>query len=236
MNMKKHLPNAVTLLNLFFGCMALTAVFRGDVYAVAACTAAAAVADFLDGALARLLHVHSPLGAQLDSLADAVSFGLVPGAVFFYLLGGTQADGFTWQAAPGFLFTVFAVLRLGRFNLDTRQTEHFIGLPTPAATIFVLGWLLIVYTDALGWGASLGRRELIYAAILGLSWLMNAELPMFSLKFKSLQWRGNEIRIIFAVSSVLLLVWFQSAAPLLIIAAYVAVSLFQHWFHSNRKP
>ncbi len=236
MAMKKHLPNAITLLNLFFGCMALTAVFRGDVYAVAAFTAAAALADFLDGALARLLHVHSPLGAQLDSLADAVSFGLVPGAVFFYLLGGTQTDGFSWEAAPGFVLTLFAVLRLGRFNLDTRQTEHFIGLPTPAATIFVLGWLLAVHTDALGWGAALGRKEFIYAAIVALSWLMNAELPMFSLKFKAFQWKGNEIRIIFAAASVGLLVWLQSAALLPIILAYIVVSAILDRVHSNRKP
>lgn len=232
--MKKHLPNAITLLNLFFGCLALVSVFRSDVYAVAAFTAAAAIADFLDGALARLLRVHSPLGAQLDSLADAVSFGAVPGAMFFYLLGGTQADAFPWAAVPGFIVTVFAALRLGRFNLDTRQTEHFIGLPTPAATIFVLGWLLVVHTDALGWGEALGRKEPIYAAIIGLAWLMNAELPMFSLKFKALQWKGNEVRIIFAAMSVALLIWLQAAALLPIILIYIAVSVILHGLKSNR--
>lgn len=233
--MKKNLPNAVTLLNLLFGCMALAAVFRGDVPAVALWIVAAAVADFLDGALARALRVHSLLGAQLDSLADAVSFGVVPGAIFYYLLAGTAAgEGMYIAAVPGFLVSAFAALRLGRFNLDTRQTEHFIGLPTPAATLFALGWLLIVHTDALGWGAALGMPVIIYAGIVGLCWLMNAELPMFSLKFKSLAWAGNEIRYIFAAAAILMLFLFKAAAPTLIIAAYILVSLVQYWFTTKR--
>lgn len=233
--MKKHLPNAITLLNLFFGCLALAAIFRGDITGVALFTTAAALADFADGALARLLRVHSPLGAQLDSLADAVSFGVVPGAIFYYLLGGTTGEVMQWAAVPAFLVPVFAILRLGRFNLDTRQSEHFIGLATPAATIFALGWLLIVDTDALGWGKTLAQPAIIYAAIAGLCSLMNAELPMFSLKFKSLQWKGNEIRIIFAAAAVAAIFIFKMASPLLIVAAYIAVSIVQHWFTSKRN-
>ncbi len=232
--MKKHLPNAITLLNLFFGCMALAATFRADVPAVVGFTMAAALADFLDGAIARWLQVHSPLGAQLDSLADAVSFGVVPGVVFYHLLGGTAGTGIHLAATPAFLLPVFAVLRLGRFNLDTRQSEHFIGLATPATTIFVLGWLLIVHTDALGWGQTLGLPISIYTAIIALCALMNANLPMFSLKFNSFTWQGNEIRIIFALVSAFLLVLFKAAAPAMIIAAYVAVSIAQYWFTSKK--
>ncbi len=233
--MKKHLPNAISLLNLFFGCMAVAAAFRGDVPAVAGFTVAAAVADFLDGALARILKAHSPLGAQLDSLADAVSFGMAPGAMFYHLLGGATGPGLHLAAAPAFLVPVFAVLRLGRFNLDERQHDHFIGLATPAATLFALGWLLIVHTDALGWGKALGQPLAIYSAIAALCVLMNAELPMFSLKFKHIAWKGNEIKIIFAAASVLLLICFKAAAPVFIIVAYVAVSIFQLWFHSKRS-
>lgn len=233
--MKKNLPNAITLLNLFFGCLALSSIFGGDVYLTVLFTGAAAVADFADGALARLLKAHSPLGAQLDSLADAVSFGVVPGAVFYYLLGGTTAAGIHWAASPAFLVTVCAVLRLGRFNLDIRQNDHFIGLATPAATLFAIGWLLIVHTDALGWGKALGQPAAIYTAIALLCVLMNAELPMFSLKFKALGWKGNEIRIIFAAAAVAALFILKAAAPLLIIAAYTGVSLVQHWFTSKQN-
>jgi CDP-diacylglycerol--serine O-phosphatidyltransferase len=233
--MKKNLPNAITLLNLWCGCLALAAAFRGDVNGIVLWTVAAAVADFLDGATARWLKVQSPLGAQLDSLADAVSFGVVPGAIFYFMLGGIAAPEFSFAAVPGFLISVFAVLRLARFNLDTRQHEHFIGLPTPAATMFALGWLLIVHTDALGWSGVLGQPLIIYSGIAALCLLMNAELPMFSLKFKSLGWRGNEIRIIFVAGSLLLLLLLRSAAPLLIIGAYIIVSLILHWFTPKRK-
>lgn len=233
--MKKNLPNAITLLNLWCGCLALAAAFRGDVNGIVLWTVAAAGADFLDGAVARWLKVQSPLGAQLDSLADAVSFGVVPGAIFYFMLGGISSPEFSFAAVPGFLIPVFAVLRLARFNLDTRQHEHFIGLPTPAATMFALGWLLIVHTDALGWSGVLGQPLLMYAGIAALCLLMNAELPMFSLKFKSLGWRGNEIRIIFVAGSLLLLLLLRGAAPLLIIGTYIIVSLILHWFTPKRK-
>ena len=233
--MKKNLPNIITLSNLFFGCLALVSAFRDDVYGVVLWTAAAAMADFLDGAVARWLKVQSPLGAQLDSLADAVSFGVVPGAIFFHLLGGNTAQGLSAAAVPAFFITVFAVLRLARFHLDERQYDHFIGLPTPAATMFALGWLLIVHTDALGWGHALGSPAIIYASIALLCVLMNAELPMFSLKFKTLRWRGNEIRIIFVDGSVLLLIVMPASALLLIIGAYIMVSILIHWLTSKRK-
>ena len=233
--MKKNLPNIITLINLWFGCLALASAFQGDVYSVVLWTAAAAMADFLDGAVARWLKVQSPLGAQLDSLADAVSFGVVPGAIFFHLLGGNTAQGFSAAAVPAFFIPVFAVLRLARFNLDERQHDHFIGLPTPAATMFALGWLLIVHTDALGWGHALGSPAIIYASIALLCVLMNAELPMFSLKFKTLRWRGNEIKIIFVAGSVLLLIVMPASALLLIIGAYIMVSILIHWLTSKRK-
>jgi len=233
--MKKNLPNIITLFNLWCGCLALAAAFRGDTNGIVIWTAAAALADFLDGAVARWLRVQSDLGAQLDSLADAVSFGVVPGAIFFFMLGGTTTPELSTAAVPAFLIPVFAVLRLARFNLDTRQHEDFIGLPTPAATIFAVGWLLVVQTDALGWGAVWSQPVLIYAGIAALCLLMNAELPMFSLKFKTPGWKGNEIRIIFVAGSVILLFVLRTAAPLLIISAYIFVSLFLHWFTSKQK-
>ncbi len=233
--MKQHIPNAITLLNLFWGCMALVYVFRGVFEGVLVCLALAVLADLLDGAMARWLRMQSPLGVQLDSLADAVSFGVVPAGVYFHMLEAAYPPNRWWLAAPAFILTMAAILRLARFNLDERQKDNFIGLPTPAAAVFVVGHWWIIHTDALGWGGGLGSPLMIYAAIALLSWLMHADLPMFSLKMKRLAWQGNEIRITFALLALALVVLFRQAAPALIIAAYVLWSVGSHWFTSKRN-
>ncbi len=233
--MKQHIPNAITLLNLFWGCIALVHVFDGAFEGALVCLAVAALADLLDGAVARALRVQSPLGVQLDSLADAVSFGVVPAAVYFHLLETAYASSRWWPAAPAFILTMAAILRLARFNLDERQKDNFVGLPTPAVAIFVMGHWWIVHTDALGWGHALGSPFPIYMAIALLSLLMHAELPMFSLKMQRLSWRGNEIRITFALLALVLAGLFRQAAPMLIIAAYVLWSVVSHWFTSKRS-
>jgi CDP-diacylglycerol---serine O-phosphatidyltransferase len=226
--MKKNIPNIITLANLFFGCLATVSALNGDIMAMAVWISLAALADFLDGFLARLLKVQSPLGTQLDSLADAVSFGLVPGAIFYYLLGGTTANSVVLSASPAFLVTLFAVFRLAKFNLDTRQQEEFIGLPTPASTVFTLGWVLMVEANAFGLAHQLQQPAVLYAGIALLSFLMNAEFPMFSLKIKHLNWQGNQYPLILAVSAIVLLIMFQEAALSLIIAWYIILSLIRH--------
>jgi CDP-diacylglycerol---serine O-phosphatidyltransferase len=226
--MKKNIPNIITLANLFFGCLATVSALNGDIKAMAVWISLAALADFLDGFLARLLKVQSPLGTQLDSLADAVSFGLVPGAIFYYLLGGTTANSVVLSASPAFLVTLFAVFRLAKFNLDTRQQEEFIGLPTPASTVFTLGWVLMVEANAFGLAHQLQQPAVLYAGIALLSFLMNAEFPMFSLKIKHLNWQDNKYPLILGVSAITMLILFQEAALSLIIAWYIILSLIRH--------
>jgi len=167
------------------------------------CLIGSAIADVLDGLIARLMNIKSELGKELDSIADMVSFGLVPGAIFYVLLLACEQGGefqtlvFSWKAFPGFLLTGFAGLRLAKFNLDTRQSDSFLGLPTPSATFFALGLLLIFHL----------------------------EIPLFSLKLSGLNWRGNELPYVFAILVILLLVFLKAAAFPLIIIIYVLIGL-----------
>jgi len=231
-----HLPNALTLTNLFCGCLALAALFGGQYTLAFWLVIGAAAADFLDGMAARLLNAYSPLGKDLDSLADMVSFGLVPGVILYLLLvlarsSGELVMGIQVYAAPAFLVTLSACLRLAKFNIDTRQRENFIGLPTPSATLFTLGLLMIYVRNPFGWRSLVLEPVLVYALIAILTYLMVAELPLFSLKFKSLSWKGNEIKIIFAAIAFVSLLVLREAALVFIIPFYVLLSLTQ-----NLKP
>ncbi|MEM1216231.1 MAG: CDP-alcohol phosphatidyltransferase family protein, partial [Bacteroidota bacterium] len=222
-----------TLLNLLCGCVALLSLFQGWFYATAYWLAAAALADFADGLVARALGVSSPVGKELDSLADAVSFGVVPGAILYSLLVFGQnpeqssaiEGGIHWLAFPGFLLSAFSALRLARFNLDERQTEGFIGLATPASTIFVIGLLMWYAQDFGGAQEWLTQPLVLYPVIVGLSYLLLAEIPMFSFKFKQLRWEGNALRIIFAALALGLLVIWRELALAPIIAIYVLLNV-----------
>ncbi len=226
--MKKHIPNLITLSNAFAGCCAVACVFAGAYPMAALFVALGLLADFLDGVLARILQVKSELGKQLDSLADMITFGVVPGAVFYQLLSAaptTTSAAFNAFALPGFLFPVFACYRLAKFNLDTRQSLSFLGLPTPAATIFVLGLMLVAHFDSFGLRQMVLQPWLLYGCLAALSLLMVSELPMFSLKFERFQWQGNEIKFIFAAVSLALLLFLREAAPAMIIFTYVLISI-----------
>jgi len=139
--MKKHIPNFITCLNLFSGCVASYLAFKGNYQGAFVAILFAAVFDFLDGFAARLLKAYSPMGKELDSLADMISFGLAPGAIVFSLLTDTGIN--EWLPFAGFLIPVFSGLRLAKFNIDDRQTSSFLGLPVPANAIF---WAGIVYS------------------------------------------------------------------------------------------
>jgi CDP-diacylglycerol--serine O-phosphatidyltransferase len=238
----KQIPNLITLVNLLCGCAALLSLFQGWYFATAGWLAAAALADFADGLAARALNVSSPVGKELDSLADLISFGLVPGAILYTLLVlGAHPDftnpmqgGIHWFAFPAFILTGASALRLARFNLDERQTEGFIGLATPACTIFILGLLMLYRADVPFFLAMIEQRFVIYALILALSWLLLAEIPMFSFKFKHLRWEGNALRIIFAAAAlVFLLIWREVAlAPIVLI--YIIINIVRH-FTTNRS-
>ncbi len=230
--MIKNLPNVITLINLFLGCGAILSVLAGQYLPAFWLFFAAGWADFLDGLVARLLKVHSPIGKELDSLADVISFGLLPGVVYYVLLqhglrGGIDREHIYWAATPGFLITLLSAYRLAKFNLDTRQTDHFIGLPTPSSALFAMGLLLIFHFDSFGLASLVAHPLFLYPCVLVFSGLLIAELPMFSLKFKSLAWSGNEIKFIFSAVAIVLLIVLQEAAPALIIILYALVSLAQ---------
>jgi CDP-diacylglycerol---serine O-phosphatidyltransferase len=226
--MRNHLPNLVTLANLFFGALAAVAVLNGAYELALWLLLLALVADYLDGALARALKVASPLGKELDSLADAVSFGFVPGAIFYQMLSinaPCSEAGICWTAAPGFFVSAAAALRLGRFNLDTRQTDSFIGLPTPAMTMLAMGLLMAHVNNTFGLQGLLEKTAFLYAAVVFLCFLLNAPLPMFSLKFKSPAWKGNEIKFIFVAASAALLAWLQAPGLAAVVLLYILLSL-----------
>lgn len=235
--MKRHIPNAVTCLNLLCGCLALTFIFRGELVMGAYLVGVAAVADFFDGLLARALRVSSPIGKDLDSLADMVSFGVVPGAIIYQLLLGSSGatshrdylpgmwPGDYLLAYAGFLITIFSALRLAKFNNDTRQTTSFIGLPTPACTLVVASLPLILANDQFGVKNIILNPWLLLGLAVLLSGLLVAELPLFALKFKNLKWVGNRRRFIFVALALVLVLTLRAAGIPLAVLLYVLLSV-----------
>lgn len=231
--MKKHIPNFITCLNLFTGCVAIYIAYQGNLVFAAYLVGLAAVFDFLDGMIARLLHAYSDIGKQLDSLADMVSFGVLPGVIMFQLMRksaladpGTslyQAELFPFLA---FIIIVFSALRLAKFNIDTRQTTLFIGLPTPANTLFVASLPLILASDQFNLGPYFMNQYVLLGLTLFLSYLLIAEIPLFALKFKNLTWKDNATRFIFLLIAIPLLFLLKFAAVPLIIGLYVLLSFF----------
>lgn len=230
--MKKHLPNALTCLNLLCGCVALTFIFTPGLHNLvvgAYLVGLAAVADFLDGLVARALRVSSPIGKDLDSLADMVSFGVVPGAILFQLFKTPLAPGaLVYLPYAAFVVTIFSALRLAKFNNDTRQTNSFIGLPTPACTLVVASLPLILAAHSGGSTAVdnliLNPWVLLGLAVL-LSGLLVAELPLFALKFKNIGLVGNRQRYLFLLLAAALVLWLHAAAVPLVVLLYVGLSL-----------
>lgn len=233
--MKKHIPNIITLINLFLGCCALASIMYGLFVQAFLFSLASGVADFLDGSLARWLRVKSAFGKQLDSLADMVSFGVVPGAVLYMLLVKGMAGRdvlpiqLTIAAAPAFLVTLFAAIRLAIFNIDECQGENFLGMPTPSATLFCTGLMLIYHFDSFGLGSLVTEPLFLYTVIVCLSWLMVARFPMFGLKFRNLEWKGNQIRFIFAAFAILMIIVFKEASFSMIILAYLLFSTIDNY-------
>jgi CDP-diacylglycerol---serine O-phosphatidyltransferase len=233
--MKSWIPNAITLLNLWCGCAALVAVFRYDFYAGFWFLFVAGLADFADGLVARLLNVKSEHGKELDSLADMVSFGLMPGAVLYALLTlsfagtvpepGTMVLPFSWAALPAFLVTLFSALRLAKFNLDTRQTDGFIGLATPSATLFATGLMLTVAGDNFGLQEFVLNPWFLYGCTIVLAALLISEIPMFAFKMGSAATSEGRLRIGFMIAAVALLIFLGGTAFSVIVVLYVGLNL-----------
>lgn len=218
--LKKHIPNGITCANLFSGCIGIVYAFNGSLEIAAYFVLLSGIFDFFDGFVARLLNVKSAIGKELDSLADVVSFGFLPGIVMFQLL--KQSD-YTSEYLPyfGFIITVFSALRLAKFNIDTRQTEDFIGLNTPMNTLFVVS-LPFIQKD---YPSVIGSAPLLVGLIVLLSWLLVSEIKIFSLKFSSTSWEQNKIKYIFLILSVLLIAFLKFAAVPLILILYIGLSV-----------
>jgi CDP-diacylglycerol---serine O-phosphatidyltransferase len=226
--MVKQIPNALTLLNVFCGSCALVSIQNGRYTEGVFFLIVALVADFFDGFAARLLNVKSDMGRELDSLADMVSFGVVPGLILYKLIKTSDlASSFEHSYVPllAFVVTAFSCYRLAKFNLDTRQTTDFIGLATPANTLFFIGLLLIKQNELEGLEAVVSNKAFLYALIPLSSYLLVSEIPMFSFKFKGFGWVGNEIRYIFAAIAVALLILMREAAISLLIVIYVSINV-----------
>ena len=223
----RHIPNTVTCCNLFSGCIAVVMAYRGDYTAALGFIVLGAVFDFFDGMLARALQAYSPLGKELDSLADDVTFGVAPAMIVFSLFKEVRvlvrrspwAKLFPYTA---FFIAVFSALRLAKFNIDTRQTSSFIGVPTPANALF-WGSLVVGAHDFLV-SDSFNALYLL-ALVLLTSWLLVAEIPMFSLKFKNLSWRDNKVQFIFLLGCIPLILLLQIAGLAAVIIWYALLSL-----------
>ena len=237
--MIKAIPNIVTLTNLFLGCVAVVMALQGDPHFAGLLIGLCALLDFLDGFLARILKAGSQLGQQLDSLADLISFGLAPAAILYYYMSYTpqiiNGQGLNIVLPyAAFLIAVFSGLRLAIFNIDTRQTNDFIGLPTPAnAMIFASFPVVLAYGNQTGFiylfiANVVSSGWWLLALVLVFSWLLVSPIRMFSLKFKSLGWQPNHIRYIFIIAALLLFILFQINSAPLIAIFYIILSVFRH--------
>ncbi len=238
--MKKHIPNTITCCNLISGCIATYWALCGVYDTALLFIVIGAVFDFFDGMTARLLHVSSPIGKELDSLADDITFGFAPSAIVFHFLT-SHLSPLTSHLSPltsplsflpyiAFVMAAFSALRLAKFNLDERQAMGFIGLPTPANALF---WgALIVGSEE--WLASSPYYIYGVIALMLLScYLLVSEIPMFALKFKTWGWKGNEIKYIFILSCVPLLLLLGVSGLAAIIAWYIVLSAITTKKQSN---
>ena len=204
MCIKNHIPNCITSLNLLSGCIAIIFSFYGEFNAALLAIIAASVFDFFDGLSARLLKAYSPMGKELDSLADMTSFGLAPAMILFNkLMTDAYNPSVIWLAAT-LLTAVFSALRLAKFNIDTRQSENFIGLATPANALLIASGIasLELYPELNA--AIMKNQYILPLCALLLSFLLVSEIPMFSFKFKSLKFKENSTRFLFvAITAVL---------------------------------
>ncbi|MEI7662626.1 MAG: CDP-alcohol phosphatidyltransferase family protein [Bacteroidota bacterium] len=240
MRIKQYVPNILTTFNLLSGLISITLTFDGNYPYAALCIFIAAVFDFLDGNAARILKAYSELGKQLDSLADMVSFGVAPGIMIFRLLsvhcaGSCNAvDQMHITPYLAMLIPVCSALRLAKFNIDIRQEVNFIGMPTPAIAIFFASVPLVLYVQPglfslvhLDFMVTFfSNTRILTILVVFFSYLLISDFRIFSMKFKNLAWKGNQLRYVLLISSVILFIlFFLSAIPVMIIL-YVLMSIF----------
>ena len=240
MNIKQHIPNTITILNLFSGLISLTLAFKGDFVYASIFIFIAAVFDFLDGNAARILNAHSELGKQLDSLADMVSFGVAPGIMVFQMIS-VHCDGSCnmferMHITPYFamLIPVCSALRLAKFNIDLRQEVNFIGIPTPANAIFFASIPLVLFVQPNIFSLVhldfmvpfFSNTRILTILAVFFSYLLISDFKIFSMKFKNFAWKGNELRYVLLISSIILFILFFLSAIPIIIVLYILMSIF----------
>ena len=238
MKIKKHIPNLITLGNLFCGTIATIYAVQADFVFAGLFVILGILFDFFDGFAARLFHVSGELGKQLDSLADMVTSGVVPGIIMLKLIEVNTINAsnsffdnsILGISLVGLVLTLGACYRLAKFNIDTRQSDSFIGLPTPAMSLFVISLPLIQEYSNIEFALNLITNNyfLITLTIL-LTYLMNAQLPLFSLKFKDYSVKNNLIKYVFLIASLLMIIFLQYISIPLIIIVYVVLSVISNF-------
>ena len=228
-SLKKQIPNALTSLNLVFGCLSIIAALDNRLTDASLFIGAAAILDFFDGFAARLLNAHSEIGKQLDSLADVVSFGVAPGMIFYMLAGKCFAPtGFCINMYLPFLIPIFSAVRLAKFNIDTRQSDSFIGLPTPANALFIASIPFILSHDTFGMATFFQNQYFLKLFPILSAYILVSELPLIALKFKNFSWTDNKARYIFLVLSLLSIIAFQYLGIAISIILYIKVSIINN--------
>ncbi len=243
MQIKKHIPNAITLLNLASGLLAIIAIFKGYYDEAFLFVCLGIFFDFWDGFFARKFKVSGELGLQLDSLADVVTSGVVPGLMIFKLLLDIQEDStsvyylteeyYYMGFVPylGFIITLASAYRLAKFNIDTRQTDSFIGLPTPANALFIMSIPMIQFDGTHEWlvNALFNPFVLLIISLVS-AYMLNAEIPLFSLKIKDFRWDKNKLQVFFLAIAATLLLFLGFTALPIIILLYVVLSVVNNTF------
>ncbi|MFD2909740.1 CDP-alcohol phosphatidyltransferase family protein [Flavobacterium ardleyense] len=243
MQIKKYIPNTITLLNLSSGLLAVIAIFKGYYDEAFIFVCLGIFFDFWDGFFARKFNVSGELGLQLDSMADMVTSGVVPGLMLFKLFENLQMDSSSpyflteesWYMGfvpyLGFIVTLASAYRLAKFNIDTRQTDSFIGLPTPANALFIMSIPMIEYAGTYEWLMMVLNNPFVLLGIAMLSaYMLNAEIPLFSLKVKDFSWANNKLQMFFLAVSIVMLALLSFTALPFIILFYVILSVINNAF------
>jgi CDP-diacylglycerol---serine O-phosphatidyltransferase len=223
---RRNIPNALTCGNLLCGCVGVVEAFHNNLLLSCALIGVALIFDFLDGFLARLLKVSSAIGKDLDSLADMVTFGLLPSIIMYQLLMQSIPDLFgIWKAYPAFIMAIFSAIRLAKFNNDPRQTDSFIGVPTPANAMLIASLPFIVQFEGDFWKEIIINTNNLLILVVVMSYLLVMEVPLIALKFKNFGWKGNEARFILIALTLVLLVTLKILAVPAILIIYILLSV-----------
>lgn len=222
---RRNIPNALTCGNLLCGCIGVVEAFHNNLILSCLLIGVALIFDFFDGFVARLLKVTSPIGRDLDSLADMVTFGLLPSIIVYQLLMQSIPDLLgIWKAYPAFIIAIFSAIRLAKFNNDPRQSDSFIGVPTPANAMLIASLPLIIQFEGGFWKEIIVKTNNLLIFSVVMSYLLVMEMPLIALKFKNFSWKGNEARFTLIAASIVLLVTLKILAVPALLILYLLLS------------